>query len=86
MTDMTNGRPSSNTDENAERVREIVRADRRLTMDAIASELGISHDNILHDDLKINSIMFLLVYGSKTAITQTKRNENEHVHRFDWHG
>ncbi|GBM16164.1 hypothetical protein AVEN_126435-1 [Araneus ventricosus] len=34
------GRPSSSTaDENVERVREIVRADRRITLDAIVSEL-----------------------------------------------
>ncbi|GFW95516.1 hypothetical protein TNCV_1722171 [Trichonephila clavipes] len=42
------GRFYSTTNENVERVREIGCADRRIT---IASELGISHGSILHDDL-----------------------------------
>ena len=56
-------RPSSSTaDENVERVREIVRADRRITVDSIASELGISHGSvhsILHDDLNIQKCYHL---------------------------
>lgn len=47
------GRPfSSNAYENVERVREILREDRRITIDGIASELGISHGSvpsIFHD-------------------------------------
>ncbi|GBO15495.1 Putative uncharacterized protein FLJ37770 [Araneus ventricosus] len=51
-------RSSSTADENVERVREIVRADRRI------SELGISHGSghsILHDDLNMRRICLHMV-------------------------
>ncbi|GBN03965.1 hypothetical protein AVEN_20933-1 [Araneus ventricosus] len=50
--------------ENAERVREIVRANRRITIDAIASELGISHmsvHSILHDGFNMYRICLHMV-------------------------
>ncbi|GFW69460.1 uncharacterized protein TNCV_488091 [Trichonephila clavipes] len=58
------GRPSSITDENVEHVREIVRVDRRITQDAIASELGILHGSVhstLHDDLNFHRVCLPMV-------------------------
>ncbi|GBN43012.1 hypothetical protein AVEN_214005-1 [Araneus ventricosus] len=55
----------STADENVERlVREIVRADRRITIDVIAFELGISHGSvhsILHDDLNMHRIRLHMI-------------------------
>ncbi|XP_054709237.1 protein GVQW3-like [Uloborus diversus] len=59
------GRPStSTTDDNIERVRKLVRADRRTNIDTIASELGISLGSvhsILHNDLNMHRVCLHMV-------------------------
>ncbi|GFS63820.1 hypothetical protein TNIN_242621 [Trichonephila inaurata madagascariensis] len=58
----------STTDEIVERVREMVRVDRRTTIDAISSELGISHGSIhsiLRDDLKMKDIVLVCTWFQK---------------------
>ncbi|GFR12954.1 uncharacterized protein TNCT_508271 [Trichonephila clavata] len=60
---MTIGCPSSTTD-NVDCVREIVCVDKRLTTDAIASELGISHGSvhsILHNYLNVYRVCLHMV-------------------------
>lgn len=63
--DPRSGRPSTAvTDENIERVRQVVRANRRITIDEIASEVNLSHGSvhtILHDHLDMHRISLRMV-------------------------
>lgn len=63
--DPRSGRPStSRTDDNVERVRQMVRGDRRLTVRMIASELAVNHDcvwKIITEDLGMRKICAKMV-------------------------
>ena len=63
--DSRSGRPStSRTDDNVERVKQVVRADRRMTVRMIASELGINRDTvwkIITEDLGMRKICAKMV-------------------------
>lgn len=54
------GRPSTSRNEGMiERVKQLIRADRRMTIDELAQEVGISHGSIhaiLSDDLKMKRV------------------------------
>lgn len=54
------GRPSTSRNEGmVERVKQLIRADRRMTIDELAQEMGISHGSIhaiLSDDLKMKRV------------------------------
>ncbi|GFY66863.1 putative phosphoenolpyruvate synthase, partial [Trichonephila inaurata madagascariensis] len=53
---MACGLDSSTTNEDIERVREIVRKDRRITIDAVASGFGISYDCSQHSSWEIYDV------------------------------
>ena len=66
------GRPSSSrTDENVDRIRDLVRSDRRLTVRMIGEELNLTHTTvhqILTNELKMRKICAKMV--PKTPATQ----------------
>lgn len=63
--DPRSGRPSTSmTDTNIERVRQVVRANRRLSIDEIATKVNLSHGSvhtILHDHLNMHRICLRMV-------------------------
>jgi hypothetical protein len=62
-----------------QRVKDIIRADRRVTIDAVASNIGCSHgqtDDIMHGQLGFHKVFLL---GAKPAHTTTQKLENELV-------
>ncbi|GFQ92840.1 hypothetical protein TNCT_618941 [Trichonephila clavata] len=65
MADMSTVLSTATTDENVERIPEIMCAYKWKTIDAIDSKLGLSHSSIhiiLHDDLKMNNIVFFYTW------------------------
>ena len=69
------GRPTSKTDENVERVRSLVRSDRRLTLKMISSELNLNRftvHQILTQDLDMRKVCAKMV--PKNLTTEQKAN------------
>jgi len=83
------GRPStSKTDDNVERMRSLVRADRRLTMRMISSELNLNRFNvhqILTEDLDMRKVCAKMVPKKLTTerfafrITKAADTHSEYV-------
>ena len=69
------GRPStSKMDDNVERVRSLVRSDRRLTLRMINSELNLNHQ-ILTQDLDMRKVCTKMV--PKILMTEQKANQRD---------
>ncbi|GFY55922.1 hypothetical protein TNIN_297111 [Trichonephila inaurata madagascariensis] len=64
----------STTDENVERVREIMCADRQLITGVVTSDLGISHGSIhsIHDHLKMKNVVFDCTWLSFKLLPEQK--------------
>ncbi len=75
--DARSGRPATaTTDENVERVQQVVRANRRISIDETTSEVNSSHGSvhtILHDHLNMHRICLRMVPKMLTAEHKEQR-------------
>ena len=72
------GRPTSKTDDNVERVRSLVRSDRRLTLRMISSQLNLNRftvHQILTQDLDMRKVCTKMVPKNRT--TEQKANRRD---------
>ena len=71
-------RPSTSKTDNLERVRSLVRSDRRLTLKMISSELNLNQFNVHHiltQDLDMRKVCAKMV--PKNLTTKQKANQND---------
>ncbi|GFR32982.1 histone-lysine N-methyltransferase SETMAR [Trichonephila clavata] len=67
---------TSTTDANVGKLVDMIRANRRITIDEVAEELGISHEraqNIIHDILRYRKVSSRWVLRQLTLDTQKQR-------------
>lgn len=82
------GRPSTSaTENNIERVREMVLSDRRVTVDEVARDLEISHGSayeIIHNRLSFHKVCARWVPHQLTTLHKQTRLEicQQHLHRY----
>ncbi|XP_073976419.1 uncharacterized protein isoform X1 [Rhodnius prolixus] len=71
--DPRSGRPSSSrTDENVDKIRELVRADRRMTVRMIAHELNLTHTTV--HQILTNELEMSKICSSSSTATNSERN------------